>query len=204
MKEPNTKAVFIDRDGVLNEMVYDEVHGLLDSPRRPEQVVMIRGAGTFLKGVRELGYLSVVVTNQPGIAKGTLTQADLEAVNSRLRELLATEGGAWHDLLYSPYHPHGGPWARPEFVRESDCRKPKPGMLLRAAAAHRIDLKRSWMVGDGMVDIQAGQAAGCRTILVTKLKIPEIERFLELKAEPDHVVANLGDALDVIREKQRL
>lgn len=194
------RAVFLDRDGVLNEMVYDETHGLLDSPRNVSQVVMMPGAGRFLQAVHELGYLTVVVTNQPGIAKGTLHPEDLERIHRRLAELLAAEGRGWDDLWYSPYHPHGGPWARPEFVRDSPCRKPKPGMLLQAAVRHDIDLARSWMIGDGLVDVQAGRAAGCRTILLTRLKLGEIERFLSIEgAEPDFIAASLSAALEIIR-----
>lgn len=194
------RAVFIDRDGVLNEMVYDDVHGLLDSPRRPEQVRAIPGAAAFLEGVAALGYQRIVVTNQPGIAKGTLTEDELVRVNEALAAQLADEGPAWDDLRYSPYHPSGGPWARPEYVRESACRKPGPGMLLAAAEERDLDLGASWMVGDGLVDIQAGHAAGCRTILVARLKIETIARFLDLDgAEPDVVVSNLAAALEVIR-----
>ncbi len=186
-------AVFIDRDGTLNEMVYDEVHGLLDSPRKPEQVMLMPGAGAFLKGVRALGYRIVVVTNQPGIAKGTLSAEDLQAVNQRLSELLAAQGGAWDDLQVCTHHSRSGP--------PCDCRKPKPGMLLRAAEEHRLDLGKSWMVGDGLVDVQAGRAAGCRTILLAKVKVQEIERFISMEgAEPDFVAAGLDEALPIIRK----
>lgn len=194
-------AVFVDRDGTLNEMVYDEVHGLLDSPRKPAQVLLIPGAGAFLKGLRELGYRVVVVTNQPGIAKGTLSLDDLLAVNARLAELLAAEGGGWDDLLFSPYTKNAGPWARPEYVRDSDCRKPKPGMLLKAAKEQGLDLSASWMVGDGFVDVQAGRAAGCRTILLTKVKLQDIERFVSVEgSEPDFMAASLREALEIIRK----
>ncbi len=195
-------AVFVDRDGTLNEMVYDEVHGLLDSPRKPEQVVLLPGAGAFLKGLRELGYRIVVVTNQPGIAKGTLTVQDLEAVNARLADLLAEEGGRWDDLFYSPYHPKGGPWARPEYVRDTACRKPAPGMLLEAAQKHELDVARSWMVGDGLVDVQAGRRAGCRTILLCKAKLQDIERFVSMKdTEPDFLAGRLAEALQIIERE---
>lgn len=183
-------AVFIDRDGTLNDMVYDETHGAFDSPRRAEQVRLRPGAVEFVRGMRAAGFRAVVVTNQPGFAKGTLTQADLDAVHGRLAELLTAGGAAWDALYVCPHHPG---------VSACDCRKPKPGMLLRAAREHGIDLARSWMVGDGLVDIGAGRAAGCRTILVANLKIEQIERFLELEhGEPDHVARNLTDALRIV------
>jgi len=194
------RAVFIDRDGVLNEMVYDANHGLLDSPRRPGQVRMIKGAGSFLKKVRDAGYLAIVATNQPGVAKGTLTIEELVAVNDELSRQLAEEGGAWDDLYFSPFHPEPGPEGRPEYARLTDCRKPGPGMLIQAAAKYGLDLRTSWMIGDGIVDVQAGRAAGCRTILITSLKTSQIEQFVDMKdAMPDAVVSNLAKAWDVIK-----
>jgi len=194
------KAVFVDRDGTLNELVYDDVHGVLDSPRKAHQVRLIPGAALFLRGLKELGYFVVVVTNQPGIAKGTLTEQDLAEVNGRLQELLAAEGGAWDDLYYSPFHPQGGPWGRAEYVQYSECRKPSPGMLLEAAKKHDLELSQSWMIGDGLTDVQAGRAAGCRTILLTRLKIGQVERFFDLDdAEPDFIIPTLSEALETIR-----
>ena len=182
-------AAFVDRDGTLNEMVYDPVHGLLDSPRRPEQVTLVKNAAEFLSGLRKLGYFIVIVTNQPGISKGTLTLPELDSVNQRIADLLEPAG--WDDIRFCPHHP--------DFGSRCDCRKPLPGMLTSAAKDHRIDLSQSWMIGDGLIDIQAGKAAGCSTLLVTKLKISVVERFFDTNgAEPDFVAPDLMFALDVI------
>lgn len=196
-------ALFIDRDGTLNRMVYDSNHGIMDSPRRPDQVSLIPGAGVFLKEARHLGYFLVIVTNQPGIAKGTLTLPELDSVHQRLAELLDEEaaGARWDALYFSPYHPAPGPGGRSEYTGVTDCRKPEPGMLLKAAAEHDLDLSRSWMIGDGIVDVQAGRRAGCRTLLLTSLKIQQVEQFFDLsEAKPDHVVSTFAKALAVIRE----
>lgn len=194
------KAVFIDRDGVLNEMVFDETHGLLDSPRRPEQVRLVPGAGRFLRDVHALGYRIIVVTNQPGIAKGTLTLAQLHAVNNRLLELAGQEGGAWDDLQYCPHHPECGPGSMPEYVCVCECRKPKPGLLVTAAHEYGLDLSQSWMIGDGLVDVQAGKAAGCRTILVTRLKLEQVERLFTTGVNDIGKVAkDFTGVLDIIR-----
>lgn len=202
-KEATKRAVFVDRDGTLNEMVYDETHGLLDSPRRPSQVRLRAGAGHFLAGIRVLGYLVVVVTNQPGLAKGTLTLWDLNQVNQRLLRLLQRENAraGWDDLRVCPHHPTGGSRGRKRWIGDCSCRKPKPGLLLVAARERGINLKQSWMVGDGLNDVQAGRAAGCRTILVTSLKIEQIERFFGRGgAVPDFIVPDLQAALKVIRK----
>lgn len=196
------KAVFIDRDGTLNEMVYDETHGLLDSPRRPEQVRLVKGAASFLRGVGKLGFATVVVTNQPGVAKGTMTLDDVYAVNRRVARLLAAEHAEWDDIRFCPHHPKG---KRRGFAKSCSCRKPKPGMLTDAAGDLGLSLKGSWMIGDGLSDMQAGRAAGCRTILVTKLKLDQVERFFELKhARPHFVARDLAGALKILGRKRSL
>jgi D-glycero-D-manno-heptose 1,7-bisphosphate phosphatase len=199
-----TKAAFIDRDGVLNEMVYDADHGLMDSPRRPEQVQLCAHAADFLRGLKEEGYLRIVVTNQPGLAKGTLTESELKAVNGRIVELLVAEGAEWDDLYYCPHHPDGGSTPVDTYVEACNCRKPQPGMLLEAAKAHGVDLGSSWMIGDGLTDVQAGRAAGCRTMLVARLKVMHLERFFDMKeAEPEFVAPDLAKALDIVRKEGR-
>ena len=193
------KAVFIDRDGTLNEMVYDKTHGILDSPHNPDEVRLIPKAADFLKTIKKCGYLAVIVTNQPGIAKGTLTMQTLQAINARLAALLAAEGGAWDHLLFCPHFPVPSP-VKNEHVVECECRKPKPGLMLSAAGKFNIDLPASWMVGDGLNDVQAGKAAGCRCILVAKLKIEQVERFFTLNnCQPDAIARDLKQAAEIIQ-----
>lgn len=197
------RAVFIDRDGVLNRMVYEPTHGLLDSPRRPEQVQAIPGAGTFLREIRSSGYFAVVVTNQPGLAKGTLTESELESVNTELARKLAEESGAWDALRFCPHHPGPCPGGNSLYIKSCECRKPAPGMLLEAAREFGIDLRNSWMIGDGLVDVAAGKRAGCKTVLVTELKWSMAERFIDLaEGGPDFVARNLAETLRLIRDGQ--
>lgn len=192
-------AIFLDRDGVLNEMVYDPDHGTMDSPRREDQVFAIKGAGKALARLRDAGYLLVVVTNQPGVAKGTLTIQELDTVHEVLKAQLLGEGGAWDDLVYCPHHPSPARGSNPAYVRVCECRKPGAGMLLEAAKRHDIDLVRSWMVGDGIVDVIAGKRAGCRTVLVSKLKIGMVEKFLDIDGqEPDFVCRDLDEVSSLI------
>ncbi|MFA7160074.1 MAG: HAD-IIIA family hydrolase, partial [Kiritimatiellia bacterium] len=143
-------------------------------------------------------FLVIVVNNQPGIAKGTLTAKRLKAINRRLSALLAEQGAQWDALYYCPHHPGPGMRKNP-FARKCQCRKPKPGLILQAARKHSIDLPSSWMVGDGLNDIQAGKAAGCRSILVADLKIEQVERFFDLSSSrPDAVARDLQAASQII------
>jgi D-glycero-D-manno-heptose 1,7-bisphosphate phosphatase len=148
-------AIFLDRDGTLNE----EVDFLCD----PEQLVLIPGAAAAVARLNAMGVPVVVVTNQSGIGRGKYGWEDFAAVMSRMRTLLALEH-AWIDAVYaSPHHEHAqGEYA----VADHPERKPNPGMLLRAAEEHGLDLSRSWMVGDKGLDLEAGRRAGCRVALV--------------------------------------
>lgn len=142
--------MFIDKDGTLIENVPFNVD--------PAQIRLVRRAGPALASLASSGYALVVVTNQPGIAQGRFAPSALEGVRARIDELLSRYGVA----LAGFYHcPHDGGEARP-----CACRKPAPGMLVRAAAEMEIDLARSWMLGDILDDVEAGRRAGCRSALV--------------------------------------
>lgn len=156
---PRRRAVFLDRDGVINETVRDPRNGEHpESPLRPQDVALVAGAAAALRRLAGAGFLLVGVTNQPAAAKGQATAAALDAVQERVVALLAGEGAALDDWRTCRHHP--------DVTGPCPCRKPAPGMLLDAAAAHDVDLPRSWMVGDSDTDVEAGRAAGCRTVLV--------------------------------------
>jgi len=188
-------AVFLDRDGTLNEIVYDE-NGMENSPFRPEDLVLLPRAGEFTRRVRDAGYLAVLATNQPGVAKGSVTIAGLDQIHERLLDLLAREGGGLDRICYCPHHPIGRDGSPTLFVQVCDCRKPAAGMLLKAAREMGIDLSRSWMVGDKLLDVKAGHAAGCRTILLTK-SAPE-PPLNSNDLLPDYSASDLTQALDII------
>lgn len=144
------KCVFFDRDGIVNRSPgKGYVERWSDFVLEPEFVEV-------LKRIRSLGYEGVVITNQSGVARGVMSEDAVRDIHARLQEELTKEHGApLLDILYCP-HSDG----------QCDCRKPQPGMLLRAASKHSIDLEQSWMIGDQERDIEAGRRAGCRTILV--------------------------------------
>jgi len=156
-------AIFLDRDGVLNELVADPVSGAPESPLAVEQVRLMPGAAAAAARLSRAGYLLVCVSNQPAAAKGRVPVAQLLAVHERVSTLLAEEGVSLAASRLCLHHEDG---AVPGLSGPCACRKPAPGMLLDAAATLGLDLGVSWMVGDTSADIAAGRAAGCRTLLI--------------------------------------
>jgi D-glycero-D-manno-heptose 1,7-bisphosphate phosphatase len=154
----NRPAVFLDRDGTIIED-----SGYLSEP---EQVRLLPGAADAVKSFSKAGYRVVLVSNQSGVARGLFDERTLNAVHARLELLLKEQGAALDAAYYCPYL--DGPEAVVDtYRRDSELRKPKPGMLLQAAKDLRIDLARSWMIGNSASDIEAGRRAGCRTVLLT-------------------------------------
>jgi len=170
------KAVFLDRDGVLNEAKV--VDGRPYPPATLADVVVPKDVPAGLARLRQAGYLLICVTNQPDVARGTQTREAVEAINSHLIKTLGLD-----DLL-TCYH---------DSAADCPSRKPRPGMLTQAAERHNIDLAASWMVGDRWSDIEAGRAAGCRTLWIHR-------DYLERKPAsiPDHTVRSFREAVDHI------
>lgn len=182
-------AVFFDRDGTLIEDP-----GYLN---HPDQVQVLEGAPEVLKELKLLDYLTVVVTNQSGVARGIVSEEMLGRIHERLAELLARKEASLDGIYYCPYHPEG---VIPKYRQDSDWRKPAPGMLLAAAEEMDIDLTRSWMIGDSQRDIEAGRRAGCRTILLS----PHAADASETQTDgPDYVAVNLREAANMIKKFHR-
>ncbi|MHC5084110.1 MAG: D-glycero-alpha-D-manno-heptose-1,7-bisphosphate 7-phosphatase [Planctomycetota bacterium] len=180
------KAVFLDRDDTI-----------VDDPgyiRSPEQLRLIPGAAEALKQLKKMGYLLVVITNQSGVARGFVTEEQLEEIHQELRRQLAADNAMIDRLYYCPYHPDG---EVKDFSVESNLRKPNAGMFFQAEEDLDIDLTQSWMIGDSYRDIQAGKVAGCHTILVD---VPgKIREKKKTDAEPDRKAVNLREAVNIIR-----
>lgn len=169
------RAVFLDRDGVLNEPLMRE--GVPRPPRSPAELVLPPGVEEACSSLRVAGWLLIVATNQPEIARGTLSRTSVDDVNRRLRARLRLD-----DVMVCPHDDAAG----------CSCRKPADGMLREAAARWSLDLEASYMVGDRWRDIQAGRRAGCVTIHVDR-------RYDESAPDaPDFVVWNLSEAAEVI------
>ena len=180
-------AVFLDRDGTLNR----EVSYLT----RPDELELLPGAGQAVARLREAGYAVVVVTNQSAVARGFMTEADLGIVHREFQNMLARCGAELDGIYYCPHHPECG---NPPYRQDCTCRKPGPGLLLRAAAELGLDLARSVMVGDKLSDLQAGWNAGCRTVLVLTSYGEAHRATADAKtlARIDHIAPTLSDAAD--------
>ena len=185
-------AVFLDRDGVLNELVRDPYSGNPESPLDPDEVTLIPGAAAALRRLRDAGYVLVAVSNQPAAAKGVVPIERLESIQERVLELLTQEAAAPDAFRTCLHHPDG---VVPELTGACECRKPAPGMLLDAASELGLDLGASWMIGDTDDDVTAGSAAGCRTVLVEN---PGSAHKRHGDARPDATASDLASAADVI------
>lgn len=185
----SNNAVFFDRDGTL-----------VDDPgylSHPDQVELLDGVAEALKQLQRLGYQVVVATNQSGVARGIVSEEMLDQIHERLQELLSKEAVSLDGIYCCPFHPDG---VIPKYRKESDWRKPNPGMLLAASAEMDIDLSRSWMVGSSDRDIEAGRRAGCRTILV---KGYDSEHGDPESSRPDYVAGNVKEAVGIIQTHRR-
>lgn len=187
MKRP---AIFFDRDNTL--IACDGYLG------DPEKVVLVDGAAAAVARARQLGYATVVVSNQSGVARGMFDEDAVHAVNARMDELLlAGHAGAVVDRhSFCPYHPDG---TVTQYRHDSLLRKPKPGMILEAARTLALDLSRSWVIGDAPRDVEAGAAAGCRTILFHDTKLEKSPAALaEMKVQPEKIVFTLREAIEYV------
>lgn len=168
------RAIFLDRDGTLNKHV-----GFL---RDIESFELLPGVTNAIRKINDSGYLAIVVTNQPVIARGDVTHKQLKEIHNKMETLLGLEGVYLDSIYYCPHHPHKGfDGEVPELKIECSCRKPKPGMLFKAAKDFNIDLSESWIIGDSDSDLAAGSAAGCHTHLVDgdNSLLSIIEKILE-------------------------
>jgi len=187
------RAVFLDRDGVINALVWNDVEKVMDSPYELEDFRLLEGVSAAIARLRSAGYLAVVVSNQPGIAKGKCNARFIYAVNEAMRSALGSSGAVLDGVYYCLHHPE----ATVESYRViCDCRKPKPGLILHAARELEIDRSASFMVGDSTKDILAGREAGCVTVSVGDVP-------LAVGPAPELSVKNLPEAIEKILEFKR-
>ena len=153
------KAIFLDRDGTINKHI-----GFL---RKPEEFELLPGVAEAIKKINSSGYLAIVITNQPVIARGEVTYDELKTIHNKMETLLGKSGAYLDAIYFCPHHPHKGYEGEiPELKIDCECRKPKAGLIMKAVKDFNIDLSQSWMIGDGSNDIGAGKNAGCKTALI--------------------------------------
>ena len=184
------RGLFLDRDGVVNELVYYPTHREWESPRSVEDLRMRPGISAPLREANGRGWLLFLVTNQPSYAKGKCSLESLQQVHQRVLEHLREEGVVITDSFVCYHHPDS---SIPGFGT-CQCRKPSPQFILEAAAVHGVDLARSWMAGDSGTDIEAGRSAGCRTALI-EYEHSEVRRGT---TSPDLFCADLAELVQKI------
>jgi D-glycero-D-manno-heptose 1,7-bisphosphate phosphatase len=188
------RAVFLDRDGTVAEEV-----GYVNHASR---IRLLPGSAAAVRRVRDAGFLAVIVTNQAGVARDYFEEFVVHQANRRLEELLEQEGAALDGIYYCPHHPREG---APPYRQDCQCRKPRPGMLRQAAEDLGIDLPRSYMVGDGVVDVGAARAAGVVPVMVlTGYGRGHLEhRRSRWTVEPEHIAEDLSEAVEWILDRER-
>jgi D,D-heptose 1,7-bisphosphate phosphatase len=175
------RAVFLDKDGTLVEDVPYNVD--------PASLTLCSGVVEGLQLLQQEGYALIMVSNQPGIAKGHFDEEALSSLCHHLEDTLARHGITLQDFYYCPHHPEG---KVARYAVDCNCRKPLPGMLLRASNEHGIDLSRSWMIGDILHDVEAGRRAGCKTVLIDNGN--ETEWEWSLLRSPDMIFPDMHAA----------
>ena len=181
-----TPAIFLDRDGTIN---YDP--GYI---KDPDEVRLLEGVSQGIRKLKEgFGFKIIVISNQAGISRGLMTIKDVEAVNSKINELLKLNGTSVDAFYFCPYHPEFDP---PE---KTKCRKPSPFMIFKASEEHKLDLNKSYMIGDKASDIEAGYNANIKTILILGSQSDDEISILHNQAKkPNFVTSNFTDACDFI------
>jgi D-glycero-D-manno-heptose 1,7-bisphosphate phosphatase len=190
LKSSRDRAVFLDRDGVLNDLVFYPEEGQVGSPLSARSMRVFPYAGAAVKKIRDLGFRTVLISNQPGVAKRQFSRAELARMSLKLNGELAKHGSSLDAEYYCLHHPDAL-FAR--YRKVCDCRKPKPGLLLRAARERGLDLRSSFFVGDALVDVQAGKAAGTSTILLGHPTTFLSGLMEEKGAVPDFMVPSLKE-----------
>ena len=180
------KCVFLDRDGTINTFMVKKF------VNKPEDFMLIDGAAEAIQTINRLGYLAIVITNQPVIARGDVSIETLDAIHRKMETELGKHGAYIDALFYCPHHPDKGfPGERPEYKIDCECRKPKPGLILQAARQFNIDLDCSYMVGDDIRDVRAGLNAGCKTVFLTRGDAVKADDQETITANKTQVFSNL-------------
>ncbi|MCL5675820.1 MAG: HAD-IIIA family hydrolase [Patescibacteria group bacterium] len=192
------KALFLDRDGVINKMFYNTKLGTVDTPLSSSQVEFIPGIFEFLKTAKKRGYLLILISSQPGIGIKKLSKKNFLKIKKKISETLKRKSVQFDREYYCLHHPFA---TIKKYRTNCNCRKPGTALIDKAIKDLDIEVKKSWLVGDGIFDIMAGAKVGIKTILLANVNEAEYLRVLEERLrgiKPDHLVKNLKEAEKIL------
>jgi len=184
------RAIFLDRDGVINRNVLNPATAEYESPLTPDDFEFVPGALSAARELRSAGFLLFLVSNQPNYAKGKCSQGALQAIHEKFVRGLKHAGITFTRFYYCFHHPSG---SVPGYSRSCQCRKPSPYFLLRAREEFGLNLRRSWMIGDRRADVECGRAAGTKTVLICGERL-----WNEIAGDPDSVALDISAAARLI------
>jgi len=197
------RAVFLDRDDTINKSIYIPEKNMIESPLKPEEFQLFSNAAEGIKIINDLGFLVIVVTNQPAIAKAKTTVELVDQIHEKMKKELELLGAKIDAVYYCP-HSEPGKGKIPELTKFCECRKPKQGMFLQAKEKFDIDLENSYMVGDSWRDIKVGNSLGCITIKVDHSMIETHgDLITEQPNNPDHNTKDLYEAAILIKTLEK-
>jgi D-glycero-D-manno-heptose 1,7-bisphosphate phosphatase len=185
------KAIFFDRDGVINKLVFNPETNEYESPHEVKDLELMQNVLEPIKMLYDSGYHLFVISNQPSYAKGKTTLENIKEIHLRLQNMIGDHGIIITEYYYCYHHPHG---IVPEYSGECECRKPKPFFINKAKDDYDLDLSQSWMIGDQDSDIECGRAAGVKTIMIRN----EHSRKKRGSSSPDYSVDNLSESINLI------
>ncbi|MDE2588439.1 MAG: HAD family hydrolase [Patescibacteria group bacterium] len=195
------KTIFLDRDGVINKLVYHKEEGIIDTPFSESQFEIVNSVPQTISKLRNAGYKIIIISNQPGIAKKYYSSKTFEKICKKMHQELEKKKGMVDDEFYCFHHPDA---KNPKFKKKCSCRKPKIGLIKKAARIHNIDIKNSYFVGDGIVDLQAAKKAGCKSIFVGNMSSGLSAILKEKKLKPVYIAHDLKEASKFILQNNLL
>jgi D,D-heptose 1,7-bisphosphate phosphatase len=197
MKKNDNRAVFLDRDGVINQIIFFREMGIIESPFTVSQFKLMQGAGTAIRKINQMGFLTVVVSNQPGVAMKHFSKRMLLKITDYMQRCLKKHKAYLNGIFYCISHPTKG---HGRLRNRCKCRKPKPGMLRIASDDLEIDLSKSYVIGDSIIDVEAGLRAGCKTILVAHLKCDLCQLMEQRGVKPHFIAKDLPAAINLVQQ----
>jgi len=193
----SNKAVFLDRDGVINDLVSYSEEGIIDSPNSQKQFKIIDGVGKALTQLKKIGFLLILISNQPGIAKGKYNFGEFKKIKQKMEKSLKQYKIILDGQYYCLHHPDA---TKLKYKKKCKCRKPQNKMILDAIKDYDIDLTKSFVVGDGLVDMQLAQNSKCRGIFIGNINSTVTKLFLEKKIKPYYIAHDLLEAANHIKD----